>query len=75
MEALDEVLHGLRPGDNVVWQVDNLEDYRFFVEPFAEEAIAEGRDCVYLRFAPHPPVLQPQPGLTVIEVDPSPGFD
>jgi hypothetical protein len=75
MEALDEVLHGLRPGDNVVWQVDNLEDYRFFVEPFAEEAIAEGRDCVYLRFAPHPPVLQPRPGLTFIEVDPSPGFD
>ena len=75
IEALDEILQGLRPGDNVVWQVDNLEDYRFFVEPFAEEAIAEGRDCVYLRFAPHPPVLQPQPGLTVIEVDPSPGFD
>ena len=75
IEALDEILQGLRPGDNVVWQVDNLEDYRFFVEPFAEKAIAEGRDCVYLRFAPHPPVLQPQPGLTVIEVDPSPGFD
>jgi hypothetical protein len=73
--ALDEVLQGLRPGDNVVWQVDSLGDYQFFAEPFAEGAIAEGRDCVYLRFAAHPPALLPQAGLTIIEVDPSPGFD
>jgi len=73
--ALDEVLQGLRPGDNVVWQVDSLEDYRYFAEPFAHEGIASGRDVVYLRFAPHPPVLAPRPGLTVLEVDPSLGFD
>lgn len=27
MAALDEVIKGLRLGDNVVWQVDNLKDY------------------------------------------------
>ncbi|MDH7500850.1 MAG: phosphoenolpyruvate synthase, partial [candidate division NC10 bacterium] len=75
IQALDEVLQGLRPGDNVVWQVDSLEDYRYFTQPFADQAIAEGLDCVYLRFAPHPPVLSPRPGLTIIELDPSPGFD
>jgi len=75
IEALDDVLQGLRLGDNIVWQVDNLEDYLYFAQPFAEQAIAEGHDCVYLRFAPHPPVLSPRPGLTILEVDPSPGFD
>ena len=75
IEALDDVLQGLRLGDNVVWQVDSLEDYRYFAEPFAEKAIAEGYDCVYLRFAPHPPILSRRSGLTLLEVDPSPGFD
>ena len=75
MPPLDDVLQGLRPGDNVVWQVDTLEDYIHFAEPFAAQAMADRRTCLYLRFAPHPPVLQPRPGLTVIEVDPSQGFD
>ncbi|MCL5105398.1 MAG: PEP/pyruvate-binding domain-containing protein [Armatimonadetes bacterium] len=75
IEHLDDVLQGLRLGDNVVWQVDNLDDYLFFVGPFIEQAITDGRVCVYLRFAHHPPVLEPRDGLEIIEVDPSPGFD
>jgi len=75
IQALDEVLHGIRLGDNVVWQVDGLEDYRYFAEPFAETAIAAGRRLVYLRFASHPPVLAPRPGMETIELDPSLGFD
>jgi hypothetical protein len=73
--ALDEVVQGLRLGDNVVWQVDSLDDYRYFAQPFADEGLAEGRRVVYLRFAPHPPVLAPRPGLEVVEVDPGQGFD
>jgi pyruvate,water dikinase len=72
---LDELLQGLLLGDNVVWQVDRLEDYSYFAEPFARQVIHDGYDCVYLRFAPHPPIVKPQPGLTCIEIDPSPGFD
>jgi hypothetical protein len=75
IKALDEVLQGIRLGDNVVWQVDRLEDYRYFAVPFAEAAIAAHRRIVYLRFASHPPVLAPQPGLETIELDPSLGFD
>jgi len=75
IEPLDEVIQGLRLGDNVVWQVDSLEEYVRFAEPFAERAIADKRDLVYLRFAPHPPVLRPRPGLTTIELDPNEGFD
>jgi len=73
--ALDEVLKGLRLGDNVVWQVDSLKDYSYFVEPFADQAIRDSGNCVYLRFAPHPPIISPRQGLMIKEVDPRGGFD
>ena len=40
LASLDEVIQGLRYGDNVVWQVDHLEEYIYFAEPFASQAIA-----------------------------------
>jgi pyruvate,water dikinase len=72
---LDELLQGLRTGDNVVWQTDRLDDYSKFALLFAKQAISSGSICVYFRFAPHPPVLKKQPGLTIIQIDPTPGFD
>ncbi|HSB05949.1 MAG TPA: PEP/pyruvate-binding domain-containing protein [Thermodesulfobacteriota bacterium] len=75
IQALDEVLQGIRLGDNVVWQVDCLEDYCFFAEPFAKAAVAAHRSIVYLRFASHPPVLAPQSGIETFELNPSLGFD
>ena len=73
--ALDEIIQGLRFGDNVVWQVDNLADYAYFVRPFVKKAIRYSNTCVYLRFAPHPPIIEPRRGLVIKEVDPSFGFD
>lgn len=73
--ALDAVLQGLRMGDNVVWQVDRLEDYVYFVAPFARQATQDRRRCVYIRFAPHSPVLGAGSGFETLAVDPSPGFD
>jgi hypothetical protein len=75
LASLDKLLQGLRPGDNVVWQVDRLDDYSYFAQAFAEQAIRDGFDCVYLRFAPHTAVLEPRPGLTITRIDPSSGFD
>ncbi len=75
IESLDRVVQGLRLGDNVVWQVDELADYAAFARLFAEQAIGDGEPCVYVRFAPHEPILHPTPGLTIVEVDPRPGFD
>ena len=39
--GLDEALDSIRLGDNVVWQVPNLESYRFFVVPYVEQAIRD----------------------------------
>jgi hypothetical protein len=75
LPALDQVLQGLRLGDNVVWQVDRLDDYRHFAEPFARQAIRDGRRTIYFRFAPHTPILPAIDGLETIAVNPHPGFD
>ncbi|MDD5398668.1 MAG: PEP/pyruvate-binding domain-containing protein [Dehalococcoidia bacterium] len=75
IDALDELIQEIRAGDNLVWQIDNLEDYASFAQSFANRAIAEGHNCIYLRFASHPPILKPGPKLKIIEIDPRPGFD
>ncbi|MBN1375460.1 MAG: PEP/pyruvate-binding domain-containing protein [Dehalococcoidia bacterium] len=72
---LDNLLQGLLPGDNIVWQIDNLTDYAFFAERFAGSAIDQSLECVYFRFGSHPPILPEMPGLTTINIDPVPGFD
>ncbi len=74
-KALDELLQGIRLGDNVVWQVDSLKEYARFAVSFVSQSIADGLKCIYLRFASHEPILEPREGLTIINVDPSPGFD
>ena len=71
----DEIIQYLRMGDNVVWQVDELEEYAYFAEPFAEQALRDGRRLVYMRFAPHLPVLKELPGLVTVTLDPHVGFD
>ncbi len=73
--SLDQILEGLRLGDNVVWQVDDLEDYKFFADAFAQAALKADRRLLYLRFASHPPVLAPDRGADVRELRPRAGFD
>ncbi|HOL95100.1 MAG TPA: PEP/pyruvate-binding domain-containing protein [bacterium] len=73
--ALDQILQNIRLGDNVVWQISHLEDYCQVARVFIRQSIQDGYPCVYMRFAPHPPVLEPRAGLEIVEVDPSPGFD
>jgi len=73
--ALDEVLEGLRLGDNVVWQVDGPDNYLAVALPFARQALSDGRTLIYVRFIPQANILAPLTGYTVTDVDPRPGFD
>lgn len=57
LPGLDEVIDGLRLGDNVVWQVDSIADYRHFVLPYYRQAVADKRKIVYFRFAAHQPLI------------------
>lgn len=72
---VDRLLDNIRLGDNVVWRVKSLDQFRYFAEPFAERAIADGRTTVYMKFAGHEPLLAPRPGLKIREFDLDRGFE
>lgn len=48
---MDQALDNIRLGDNVVWRVSHLEEFRYFCEPYVEQAIKDKRNIVYFRFA------------------------
>jgi hypothetical protein len=73
--GLDEVLAGLEPGDNVVWSVEDIEDYRRLVIPYERAARLIGCRRVYFRFGAHAPLLDPEPGLEIHHFDPGQGFE
>ncbi len=72
---MDEILDGIRMGDNVVWQVNSVDEFRFFAVPFAEQAVRDGRDIVYIRFAQHAPILESPDGVQTVRFDPDEGFE
>ena len=66
--AMDDALHCIRLGDNVVWQVSSLDEFRAVAVPFVEQAIRDGRNLLYIRFAEHEPILPEMEGLRVVHV-------
>ena len=75
LKGLDKILSDLKKGDNVVWQVDSIEDYRHFVTPYVKKAKEDGRKIIYIRFARHTPLLEEQAGITVYPLDATSGFE
>lgn len=73
--GMDRILDYIRLGDNVVWQVSNLEEFRFFVMPYVTQALQDRRNMIYIRFAQHPPILPEMEGVKVYEFDPDSGFE
>ena len=57
MPALDQAVDYIRMGDNVVWRVSSLEEFRCFAVPFVEQAKKDGRNIIYFRFASHPELV------------------
>ncbi len=75
LTGLDKVLKGILPGDNIVWQVDSLDDYRTLVTPCLAEALKSGRPVVYFRFADHPPLVTAVNGVAIHPFNPEDGFE
>lgn len=75
LAGLDTALQNIRLGDNVVWQLTNIKEYYFFVKPFVDQAIADKRNIIYIRFAEHPSLIPNQPGLKTVYLDPNMGFE
>ena len=73
--GMDEILDNIRLGDNVVWQVSDIEEFIFFTLPFVNQAKLDGRSITYIRFAQHPPILEDLDGIDMVEFDPDEGFE
>ena len=56
--GLDTALDNIRLGDNVVWNVTNLNEFSYFVDPYVKQAKKDNRNLIYMRFANHPPLIE-----------------
>ncbi len=75
LPGLDSALKGVRPGDNIVWQVNSVDDYIPFVHPFCKQADRENRKLIYFRFADHQPLVPPDIPVETYELHPEDGFE
>ena len=72
---MDTALDNIRLGDNVVWRVSELSEFKLFMEPYLRQAIADGRNIIYFRFASHEPLVENCPEVKTIEVPLSHRFE
>ena len=72
---MDQALDNIRLGDNVVWRFSNLQEFRYFCEPYIEQAIKDNRRIVYFRFASHEPLVKECPQVERIEIPLSHRFE
>lgn len=75
INGLDQVIDKLRLGDNVVWQVDSLDDYRKIVNPYIEQAVKDNRRIIYIRFGTHEPIILENSNVILINVEAEKGFE
>lgn len=75
IESLDDVFKGVMPGDNIVWEVEHIEDYRTLVIPYVKAALAARQRLIYFRFAAHDALVEAQPGVEIHQLDPAVGFE
>ncbi|MDR0851088.1 MAG: PEP/pyruvate-binding domain-containing protein [Clostridiales Family XIII bacterium] len=75
LSGLDAALDYIRCGDNVVWQVSDIDEYLFFSERFIDKALADGKNTVYICFDASLPLIAPRDGLKTREIDMSGGFE
>ena len=53
---MDTALDSIRLGDNVVWRISELSEFKAFVTPFIAQAMRDKRSIVYLRYADTEPL-------------------
>ena len=72
---MDSALDNIRLGDNVVWRVSDLSEFKLFMEPYIKQAIEDKRNIIYFRFASHEPLLEESPYIKKIDVPLSHRFE
>ena len=72
---MDTALDNIRLGDNVVWRVSDLSEFKLFMEPYVRQAIEDKRNIIYFRFASHEPLLEDRPEIKRVDVPLSHRFE
>ena len=72
---MDEALDHIRLGDNVVWRVSELSQFKLFMEPYVKQAIEDKRNIIYFRFASHEPLLEDRPEIKTVNITLSHRFE
>jgi len=75
ISEMDTALDNIRLGDNVVWRVSDLSEFKLFMEPYIRQAIEDKRNIIYFRFASHEPLLEERLEIKRIDVPLSHRFE
>lgn len=75
IDSLDEILRGLVRGDNVVWQMDEIDDYIHFLVPYCRRLNEESKPLIYFRFAQHKYLLPADIKADCVTLDAQEGFE
>lgn len=72
---MDKALDNIRLGDNVVWRVSDLSEFKLFMEPYVRQAVEDKRNIIYFRFASHEPLIEDHPYIKRVNVPLSHRFE
>ena len=72
---MDKALDHIRLGDNVVFRVSDLSEFRLFVDPFIRQAKKDRRNIIYFRFASHAPLVEDCPEVRTVHISLSHRFE
>ena len=72
---MDAALDNIRLGDNVVFRVSDLSQFRLFMEPYVEQAKKDKRNIIYFRFASHEPLVKDCPEVKTVKLPLSHRFE
>ena len=50
IKGFDDIMGGLYPGDNVVWQVEDINNYKHVVDAFVRKSIKDGIEYALQHF-------------------------
>ncbi len=75
IEEMDKALDNIRLGDNVVWRVSELSQFKLFMQPYIKQAINDNRNIIYFRFASHEPLIEDNPNIKTVNVPLSHRFE
>ena len=72
---MDIAFDNIRLGDNVVWRVSELSEFKLFMDPYVKQAKEDKRNIIYFRFAGHEPLVEDCPEVKTINIPLSHRFE